>query len=109
MARVTLPTADISDLDTFHDVCARTLGFPRTYGRTMAAWVDCMARLDDRRAGMAGLTAVRGERLLLVVVESVALKARAPAVFDALVEGAAAVNQRCMQDGNAPSLALILT
>lgn len=109
MARVTLPTAEIVDFETFHTVCARALGFPRAYARTMEAWVDCMARLDDRRAGMAGLTAERGERLLLVLPDALALRERAPDVFTALVEGAAAVNQRCMQDGNAPILALILT
>ncbi len=108
MARVVLATADIRDFDTFHAVCARTLGFPAFYGRNMNAWIDCMTYVDDPGAGMTSVTVAKGEQLVLEVPGSMALKQRAPDVFDALIECTAAVNERFVQSGDQPVIALIL-
>jgi RNAse (barnase) inhibitor barstar len=108
MARVILPTAGISDFDSFHAVCERTLGFPGFYGRNMNAWIDCMTCVDDPAAGMTSVTVAKGEQLTLEIPGSMALKERAPDVFDALVECTAAVNERFVQDGDQPIIALVL-
>lgn len=108
MAHVTLPTAEITDFDTFHTMCARTLGFPGFYGRNMNAWIDCMTYLEDQSAGMTTVTVAKGEQLLIEIPDSMALKQRAPDVFEALIECTAAVNERYVQDGDPPVIALVL-
>lgn len=108
MARVILPTDDISDFDTFHAACASTLSFPGFYGRNMNAWIGCMTYVDDPGAGLTSVTVAKGEQLVLEVPRSMPLKLRAPDVFDALIECTAAVNERFVQHGDPPVLALVL-
>lgn len=108
MARVILPTAGISDFDSFHAVCARTLGFPAFYAGNMNAWIDCMTYVDDPTAGMTSVLVAKGEQLTLEIPGSMALKERAPDVFDALIECSAAVNERFIEHGDQPIIALVL-
>lgn len=108
MARVMLPAAEISDFDSFHTVCARTLGFPGFYGRNMNAWIDCMTYVDDPAAGMSSVTVGKGEQLTLAIPGSMALRERAPDVFGALIECTAAVNERFVERGEQPVIALVL-
>lgn len=107
MAHVTLPAGEIHDFDTFHTVCARVLGFPSFYGRNMNAWIDCMTCVDDRGAGMTSVTVGKGEHLVMEIRGSMALKQRAPDVFDAFIECTAAVNERFVSDGEQPVIALV--
>lgn len=108
MARVTLPTADIFDFDSFHTAFARTIGFPDFYGRNMDAWVDCMTCVDDPAAGMTSITVAKGEQLTLEIPGSMALRGRALDVFEALLECTAAVNERFVANGDRPIVALVL-
>lgn len=67
-----------------------------------------MTCVDDPAAGMTSVTVAKGEHLMLEIPGSMALKERAPDVFDALIECTAAVNERFVQDGDEPIIALVL-
>ena len=107
MADARLDGAHITDWDTFHDACARALGFPDFYGRNMNAWIDCLTylRLGD---GMSRFALGPDEVLRLEVEDSDAFNRRAPEVFDAFVECTAAVNRRYREVGEPPAVHLVL-
>ncbi len=67
-----------------------------------------MTYVDDPAAGMTSVTVAKGEQLTLEIPGSMALKERAPDVFDALLECTAAVNERFVGDGDPPMIALVL-
>jgi RNAse (barnase) inhibitor barstar len=46
MPVVQIPVERIHDWDSFHDVFTEVLGFPDFYGRSVAAWVDCLTDAD---------------------------------------------------------------
>ncbi|HYV64882.1 MAG TPA: barstar family protein [Myxococcales bacterium] len=105
MPRVVLPTQEIRNEKTFHAVCQRVFGFPDFYGHNMDAWIDCLSCLDDPAAEMSSFTLAPGELLVVVVPESAKLKDE---IFDALIDGAVAVNSRFVERGKQPLLALVL-
>jgi len=105
MPRVVLPTHEIRNEKTFHAACQRVFGFPDFYGHTMDAWIDCLSCMDDPAAEMSSFTLAPGELLVVVVPDSAKLKDE---VFEALIDGAVAVNSRFVQRGKPPLLALVL-
>ena len=105
MPRVVLPTQEIRNEKTFHAVCQRVFGFPDFYGHNMDAWIDCLSCLDDPAAEMSSFTLAPGELLVVVVPESAKLKDE---IFDALIDGAVAVNSRFVEHGKQPLVALVL-
>ena len=107
MAVVTLPTDEIRDRASFHSVCQRTLGFPDFYGRNMDAWIDCLTDLDECE-GMTTFTLAPDERLIIELPAALALQNRAPDVFAALLDCTAFVNQRHIDAGKSPLIALVL-
>jgi len=106
MTTVRLPTATIMDWDSFHAVCQETFGFPTFYGRNMNAWIDCLTYLDEGD-GMSRFDLRPDEKLIVEVLETKDLMRRVPDIFTALVETTAAVNQRHIQDGKQPMIALV--
>ena len=96
----------IVDWASFHDVFAQALGFPGFYGRNLNAWIDCMTYLDDADAGMTTVHVAPGEVLTLVIENAAAFRARCPEQFAALVEDAAFVNWRRIEQGAPAVLAL---
>jgi len=105
MPRIVLPTGEIRNEKTFHVVCQRVFGFPDLYDHTMTAWIDCLSCLDDPAAEMTSFTLAPGELLVVVVPDSAGLKDE---IFDALIDGAVAVNSRSVERGKPPLLALVL-
>lgn len=103
-----LQTRSITDWDSFHSVCAETLGFPDFYGCNMDAWIDCMTYLDDAGAGMTSITVAPGELFNLEVADSSDFQKRLPEIFQAFTECAAFVNWRRVEQGEQPVLALVL-
>jgi hypothetical protein len=96
----------ILDWPSFHAVFAEAFGFPSFYGRNMDAWVDCMTCLDEPESGMTTVQ-VRGGTVLSLIIENAPdLKKRCPNQFEALVECAAFVNWRRIENGDQPVLAL---
>jgi hypothetical protein len=106
---VALPTKDISDWSSFHEVFATVFGFPDFYGRNMNAWIDCMTYVDDLGAGMSTVTVAADELLVLSVADAPDFKMRCPEQYEALLECAAFVNYRRAEAGRRPSIALMLS
>ena len=98
----------IIDEETFHSVFSDALGFPSFYGKNMNAWIDCMGYLDEPAAEMSAVHVAPGEVLVLVIDGAVSFRARCPALYDELVECATFVNQRCVEAGGAPLLAITM-
>jgi Barstar (barnase inhibitor) len=103
-----MPVADvdlseITDWDSFHDVFARTLGFPDFYGRNMNAWIDCLTYEDDQ---MTAFPVPSGEVLTLQLSGFRTFRARCPDICEALLDCAAFVNWRRIKTGERSILAL---
>lgn len=105
---IRLQTKDITGWDTFHSVCAKTLGFPGFYGHSMDAWIDCMTYLDDAGAAMTSVTVDPGELFHLEVADTKDFALRLPEIWQAFIECAAFVNGRRVEQGERPVLALVL-
>ena len=97
---------EITDEASFHDVFARTLGFPKFYGRNMNAWIDCLTSIDAPADGMTTVHAPDGGALVLDLKERRNFAARCPAVYAALIECSAFVNWRRIEAGQTPVLVL---
>ncbi len=93
----------ITDWDSFHDVFARTFGFPEFYGRNLDAWIDCMTCLDDPEAEMSS---IHGTPVDPVVLQIDAVNSLPRTIYDALVECAAFVNWRRIEQGEPAILAM---
>ena len=106
MAKVRLPTEQIADFEPFHTTCQQAFGFPHFYGMNMNAWIDCLTDLDVSHS-MSHVELAQDEVLCIEVANTNEFKTRVADVFAALVEGSAAVNQRSVDDGTSPRLALV--
>src|SRR3954447_24953290 len=106
MAIVRLASATISDWDSFHLVCQQVFGFPDFYGMNMNAWIDCLTYVDDDD-GMSRFHLAIDEQVFIEVTDTHDLLKRLPDIVAALVSSTAAVNQRQIQDGKIPRLALV--
>jgi hypothetical protein len=106
MATVRLNTKSITGWQSFHEVCRETFGFPDFYGKNMNAWIDCLTCLDEGD-GMSRFHLAEGETLNIEMLDTKLFNSRLPEIFDALVECSAAVNQRYIEVGKSPVLALI--
>lgn len=96
----------ISDWRSFHRVFKEKFGFPAFYGENMNAWIDCMTCLDAPDDGMSTIHAPVGG-VLVLTLESVAdFKRRCPEIFHALIDGAAFVNWRRLEQGDPPVLSI---
>jgi hypothetical protein len=105
---VTIPTERITNWDSFHDTFAAMLGFPAFYGRNMNAWIDCMGYIDDAESGMTSVAISAGTILTLRLDRAQDFERRCPEQYRELIEGTAAVNQRRLETGDEPILALML-
>lgn len=103
---VEIETIRIIDWDSFHVVFAEALGFPDFYGRNMNAWIDCMTCLDDREAGMSTVHCDSGAVVTLALKDVTDFAKRCPTQYSALVESAAFVNWRRIEQGYGSVLAL---
>lgn len=106
MLIITVPTEDIVDWASFHDVFQERLKFAAYYGRNMNAWIDLMTYLDE--PGQVDTLGVDpGVIVGLRLDEGVAFASRMPDIYSALVEGVASVNER-RRDLGKPALLEIL-
>ena len=87
--------ADIADWNTFHDVFSKEFNFPDYYGRNMNAWIDCMSDLESN-----------GQIISILIENVTILKQRNLEVYEALIECAAFVNYRLINEGGQPLIAL---
>jgi hypothetical protein len=104
---VVLIDADkIRDWDSFHDVFAEAFGFPGFYGRNLDAWIDCMTYLDDPEAQTSKVHVPPGGVVTIQIDHVDEFAARCPDEYRALVECAAFVNWRRIEQGEPSVLAL---
>ena len=106
MAKVQINAEAITDWQSFHNVFKHELGFPDFYGMNMNAWIDCLTYLDEDD-GMSRFHLAEGERLQIEITETEGFRARVPEIYNALVECTAFVNQRYVEQGKQPVLALV--
>jgi hypothetical protein len=107
MALIDVPTDEIDDWQSFHDVMARALRFPAYYGRNGNAFIDCLRDIADGRD--APQTLASGETLTINLGDSRAFRARCPEQFEALAEWTAMVNGDSVEDGGSRRIALAIT
>ncbi len=96
----------ILDWPSFHSVFRTAFGFPDFYGCNMNAWIDCLSYIDDPSAGMTSVHTSPGVAFTLIIENAAELKRRCPEQFEALVECAAFVNWRTIEQGGSSLLAL---
>ena len=106
MPIIKIDCENICDWDSFHNEFSTALGFPEFYGRNMNAWIDCMSDLDDPNGGMSKTVVAEGQVLSLVLVNVKSFRVRVPEIYSALVDCAAFVNWRRLENSEAPILAL---
>jgi hypothetical protein len=104
---VEIPTDQIVDWKTFHDVFKTVFGFPNFYGANMDAWIDCMSYLDDAGSDMSKITVSKDEVILIKLNNVEHFVQRCKEQFDAFVECLAFVNSRYVEAGGVPILALM--
>jgi len=106
MTVVRIDARRITNWDTFHDVFAEAFGFPDFYGRNMDAWIDCMSWLDAPEAPMTTVFAPPGGVVVLQLDHVDDFARRCPEQYAAVVECAAFVNWRRVEEGLPAVLAL---
>ena len=102
---VEIPTSEIHDRASFHDVFARVLGFPKFYGRNMNAWIDCL-RYPDEDVGMMNIVIAPGDVLTLYLRDGKDSPERCPEIYAGLCDCAAFVNWDRMEAGLRPIIAV---
>ncbi len=105
MATAVLDAARITDWDSFHAVSAEAFGFPDFYGRNMDAWIDCLTDFDG---GMSRFALAQDETLTIELRGASEFCERCPEIALALMSATAAINERSLEQGAPPRLALLL-
>jgi len=106
MTTVRIDARRIIDKESFHDVFAEALGFPKSYGRNLDAWIDCMSDLANPAAGMTKVHAPTGGVVLIQLDRVDEFASRCPDLFRTFLDAAAFVNLRQVQAGRPPVLAV---
>ncbi|QND50283.1 barstar family protein [Rhizobium lusitanum] len=92
--------------DNFHKEFAATFGFPSFYGQNMDAWIDCMSCLSAPGEQMTSLAVQAGKILTIKINNYRYFKENGPEQWINLLECAAFVNWRELQQGRDPLIAL---
>jgi hypothetical protein len=106
MPTVRIPAFNIRDWDSFHDVLAEALGFPRTYGRTVSALIDSLTYREAPGDSMASVNVPPGDVLALQIDGVAGFRLRCPDQYDAIIDATAVVNLRRIAVGEKPLLVL---
>ena len=96
----------VRDAKSFHEVFAKAMGFPATYGRNMDAWIDCMSSLDKPAAGMTKVHAKAGGMVLLHLDKAGDFAKHSPELFAQFLDAVAFVNWRQVEAGRPALLAM---
>jgi hypothetical protein len=96
----------LSDSAALHATMSEAFGFPDWYGRNLDALVDCLAHLDDPKAGMSRVQVFPGQVALLALdhVDDPDQPRSEP--LRKLLDVVAFVNWRRLEMGQPPVLAL---
>jgi RNAse (barnase) inhibitor barstar len=104
--KIVVETSTIKDWESFHDCFSKTFGFPKTYGRNLDAWIDCMTSLDSPDDAMTNVHVNLGEVLILELRGVDSFCKRCPKIFEALIDCVAFVNYRKL-DVDEPAILLV--
>ena len=107
MATARIEAVKIIDWDSFHLVCAESLGFPGFYGGNMNAFIDCLSYLRDD-VGMTRFALAKDECLDMEINGTESFNQRLPLVMDTLLECISFINQRYLEAGESPAIKLVL-
>lgn len=107
MPAVQLDGEIIRNWRDFHRESQAAFGFPEFYGHNMDAWIDCLSTLRDGD-GMSKFTLGPDDVLEIEVLHAGFLRRHAPEILDALLDCAAAVNDRYAENGEKPALTVLL-
>ncbi|MGE5651281.1 barstar family protein [Noviherbaspirillum sp. UKPF54] len=107
MPTVRLNGKAIRNWRDFHRESRSAFGFPEFYGHNMDAWIDCLSTLREGD-GMSRFTLGPDDALDVEVLHADILRRQAPEILDALLDCAAAVNERYEENGEKPALRLLL-
>ena len=102
MPLVRIDANQISNWDDFHDTFSHVFDFPNFYGRNMNAWIDCMTYLDESAAEMTGIHGSASDMVILHIDNIAGLRDE---IYEALVECAAIVSWRRIEQGEEAILA----
>jgi hypothetical protein len=105
---VSVPTKDIVDWESFHDVFQERFRFAAYYGRNMNAWIDLMTYLDAP-GQVDALSVDPGVIVGLQLDDAADFASRAPDLYAATIECVAFVNDRRRRAGGEPLLALVIS
>jgi RNAse (barnase) inhibitor barstar len=106
--KVRINTDLITEWNSFHDIFKITFGFPDFYGRNMDAWIDCMTDIDDKETGMTRVWINKTDTLVIELTNSKQFKERCPDIYIALLECAAFVNFRKIENKEQAMIAIAL-
>src|SRR5580704_15494921 len=93
-----VPTKDIIDWESFHDVFQERFSFAAYYGRNMNAWIDLMTYLDAP-GQVDALSVDPGVIVGLQLDDAADFARRVPDLYAAIVECVAFVNYRRCETG----------
>ncbi len=105
MPFVRIDGAKITDWASFHLVCKEAFGFPSFYGENMDAFIDCLTYIDEGD-GMSSVVLTGDKKLTIELTNSGGLETRVPDLFGALSTAVDAVNDRFVERGKEPRIAL---
>tara|TARA_R110002111_G_scaffold29884_9_gene62203 strand:+ start:2065 stop:2400 length:336 start_codon:yes stop_codon:yes gene_type:complete len=105
MPLVKIDGNNLKNWESFHDTFSKSFGFPEFYGRNMGAWIDCMTDLDDPNEGV-GMTSIHGSASDVVVLHIDNIDSMPNELSQALIDCAAFVNWRRLDQGEPAILAL---
>jgi len=106
MPLVRIPTARITDWDSFHRVFAEVMGFPDFYGHNMDAWIDCMSSLASPEDGLTKIHCTPPDVVVLQLENAKTFREKHRDLYDAVIECSAFVNHRRIEAGEPAVLAL---
>lgn len=103
---IDVPAAEIIDWESFHDVFARVFQFADYYGRNFNARIDLMTYLD-LEGQVDALVVPPGTLVGLRLRGAESFAARAPELYQAIIDGVTFVNFRREEMGEEPLLSLL--
>ena len=103
---VKIPTNEINDWKSFHEVFARVLGFPDFYGCNMNAWIDCMTSVDEPQDGLSEIHGTKEAGICLDLGDCTSFARRCPQQYEAILDSSAFVNFRRIEAGEDPVISL---
>jgi hypothetical protein len=103
----TLDGSLIKDWPTFHAQSSTAFGFPKFYGATMDAWVDCLSYLRDEDS-MSTIQLGPDQILQIDILNADVWRRNQSEILEEVLFCIAGINERYEDYGEPPALAVNL-